>query len=182
MKKRLLLIFSLISLVAALTLALAIPILAGSSNGASIDKVTVNNGNGTLTSTLSVKNNNSTATITITSITDSVYHKGGLPNPELSGQLLPGGNPVTVAAGDTYSVPFTYQIRTEDYGHNVQDVCYVSGTNNANDPPINEFTLSYPDQFGIPLSELSAGALFGFGAVGLGGFVWLNRRKSTAKV
>jgi hypothetical protein len=181
MNKRLLLILSIVSLIAALVIVLGVPILAA-ENGAAIDKVTVNNEDGTLTSTISVKNNNDTATITITSITDAVYHKGGLPNPELSGELLPGGNPVTINAGDTYQVTFTFIIRDMEYGYTIQDVCTVTGTNNANDPPINQFTLSYPHQYAIPLPELSAGILFGLGALGLGGFVWINRRKSALKI
>jgi hypothetical protein len=180
MKKRLLLVISVISLVAALILALGVPIMAG-ENGASIQKVTVDNGNGTLTSTITVTNNNDIATIDITSITDAVYHKGGLPNPELSGELLPGGTPVTINAGDNYSVTFTFDIREPDRGFNIQDVASVTGINNANDPPINEFTLTYPDQYGVPLPELSAGILFGLGALGLGGFILVNRRKSIVK-
>jgi hypothetical protein len=175
MKKELLLVFSIICIVAALAIAVAVPIIAG-QNGASINKLTVYNGDGTATSTIKVTNNNASATITITKIWDVVYHKDAVveTSPDLA---LPSGD---LAAGSSYSVDFTYTLHAADYGQTVQDACYVEGLNNANDPPINKFALSYPDQHLMPVPELAAGILFGLGALGLGGFI-LIRRKQAAK-
>ncbi len=79
MKKRLLLILSIVCLASALAILLVAPVAAGAvavgANGASIQKTTVI-GSTTGTSTITVTNNNATATITLNSITDTIWHYG----------------------------------------------------------------------------------------------------------
>jgi hypothetical protein len=185
-KKKFLLIFSVICILAALTVGLVIPVsAAGPQNGAKIDKVNTPNGTPptSYTAHITITNLNSSDTITITKITDTINHT--VAPVEISGNLLPSGNPVTIAANASVTVTYVWNVLSGDRDTNVMDVAYAEGTNNfslnGHVYPL-PFSLNYPYLTYIPLPELPAAALFGLGVVGLGGFVLIKRRTSTAKV
>jgi hypothetical protein len=186
LKKKLLLILSVVCIVMALTIGMVVPVSA--ANGARIDKTNTLVSPGNYDATIVITNLNTSDTITITSITDAVHHTTwGVETslnllPALPGPLYP---PVTIAAGANITVHFLWSVKPGDENTNVVDVAYAEGTNNfllgGTVYPL-PFSLNYPYLTFIPLPELPAGALLGLGVVGLGGFVLIKRRTSTAKV
>jgi hypothetical protein len=185
MKLKLLLILSVVCMLAALTVFLVVPVVAG-THGATIDKWNVPDQNvvegQTIKAHIMVTNTDpSLCTLRIDVIEDTINHIVGGDEP--SGNLL--SSPVLLIPGASKEVTFDYIVRVGDLGpanpydpKMVPDEAYVKGW----DPVLQQyFKLYYPGMV-TPVPEISAGVLFGAGMLGLGGFVVLKRRQSAAKI
>lgn len=185
MKKRILLIISILSIVAALTLTLAVPIAATTvsspPHGGTIDVDTEDNGDGTVTATVKVTDadQNVGDILTITSVSLTIYHNGGSPPEEIQVYALPSPLPTLTYLGDTISFVFVFSTRPGD--DNPIDLYAEVTGEDSGIPKHPFFMLTFPATSPWTLPELPAGILFGIGSLGLGGFIWLNRRKSVAK-
>lgn len=186
MKKRILLIISILSIVAALTLALAVPIAATVSSpphGGTIDVDTEDNGDGTVTATVKVTDadQNVGDILTITSVSLTIYHNSGFPpsGEEIQSYALPDPLPTLTSLGDTISFDFVFTTLPGD--DNPIDLYAEVTGEDSGIPKHPFFMLTFPATSPWTLPELPAGILFGIGSLGLGGFIWLNRRKSAVK-
>jgi hypothetical protein len=190
MKKKLLLVLSIICMAAALAIIMAVPVMAAGHGISVIKDASYNSGTNLVTATITIKNVDSYGKhVIINSVTDTVYFSSGTvgptellgtaPNPNVgdaSLDLAPGASIVIYGYATPGAGDFSAQYLGDTawaYG-NVQDSSLHS--------PVDEVKGSAGANALLPLPELSAGLLFGFGVLGLGGFVVINRRKSTAKV
>ena len=174
MKKKLLLVVSILCLVAALTIA-AVPVLADSSSQKiTMSKEAVVSGN-TVTCTVVIVNSASSGyPLTIESVVDTVYHASSTPT------ITVPGTPFTLAKDESKTLIFSYELAGDDVGE-IADTIVASGYHTSASG--KHLAAGATESATItPVPELSAGILFGLGALGLGGFILLRRKEASARI
>jgi hypothetical protein len=200
MKSKVLLILSICCILAALILMIVAPVLADSES-AQITKSQTPPVNGKITSTITVTNTNPAGghTQDYFTIIDTIMHNNQPPltPPEASPNLLTAlpstvtlGGGATMAGGvvtllpgghSWVSVTYTWTVRSGDVNTTVMDIGHAEGYPTGFGP-YPSIILQIPNWDYVPLPELSAGILFGMGTIGLGGFVWIRRRKAATVI
>jgi len=172
MRRKLLLVCSIVCLLLGAIILFTIPAFAG-SHGGTINKSSVDNGNGTITSTITVTNADANGDkITVQKITDTIYHTAGI---ETSGDLVPV-DVVLNNIGDSMNVSYTFTPVAGD-PNPIDDLAEAWGIDSGV-PNHPNWYLMWPDTIRWPIPELSAGILFGLGALGLGGFILIRRKQA----
>jgi len=185
--KRLLLIFSILCLVASLTVFLVLPVVAGADNGITIELVNDDPVGGQFTAHAKITNVNSEKDVTLKYLEIYFWHYGETFSPptppaSVSGDLIT--TDVVLGPGDDQEWSWTFTLNSGDYDHKLVDMVVIEGNNDAvGEWPLGWFKAYYPYYVVVPpVPELSAGVLFGMGVLGLGGFFWLKRRNAGAKI
>jgi len=177
MKRKMLLGFSILCMVAALIIAV-VPVMADSSNQKiTISKEAVISGT-TVTCTVVIQNSASSGyPLTIESVYDTVYHTSSTPTITIVPDLYPA---FTLAKDESKTLIFTYELAGDDVGE-IADTIVASGYHTSASG--KHLAAGATESATIlPVPELSAGILFGLGALGLGGFILLRRKEAAAKV
>jgi len=135
----------------------------------------------TVTCTVVIENNASSGyPLTIESVYDLVYHySAGIDNVTIVPTVE---YPVfTLAAGDNTTLTFTYEKATGDEDQEVMDTIVARGYHTL--PSGRHIFAGAIESASItfPVPELSAGVLFGLGALGLAGFILLRRKSAALK-
>jgi hypothetical protein len=197
MKSKVLLILPVVCILVALIVSMVTPVFAtalpppDTQSGVITKTVVPEPGNpGWMLTTITVKNNNVSdpnkdSRQTYVIITDDVYHNvGDVEHHDLVGGVS-GVLPFTLDPGETSVVySWSWQVRPGEMGTEIMDQAQAFGYPTPRPPAPHRpypITLSVPG-YSTPLPELAAGILFGLGTLGLGGFIWIKRRKSASAV
>ena len=182
MKRKLLLVLSVLCMVAAIII-MAVPVMA-QNQAILLSKQAVLDANGhTCHITIVVENHATSGQyLTIESLTDDVYHiLGGVQ----SKQFAPPKFQLPAAPAPGYSATFTwdFEMAPGDAGNEVVDYVNASGFFNKDPKATTGLKVSamVPASIVFPIPELSAGVLFGLGIVGLAGFIMLRRKEAAIK-
>jgi hypothetical protein len=168
----------LISVALALVLIIGMVVPVSADAATIVVNTVVNPTTFLATCTATVQNPNGYS-IYIDNVTDMVFTPGYGTMVFMNVYDLPGYQ--TIPANSSLSWVFTYTVPAQYRGGSLVDVVLVLGKQNIA-YGYYDIVLQYPYDYSIPLPELASGALLGVGLIGVGGFVYLRRKNSSAKI